>query len=131
MGEKGNRHAVKVVANGSTCETEERRREISVCGDNIRLNAFSDTWPAHHKWDVDVLFKGTLFSGLQAVLADVVAIVCCVEDVGVLQQAEVRETDDDFFDEFVDSLQCAKAVSVEVIVGVDVGLVLLGEPRDP
>ena len=64
-------------------------------------------------------------------LADGVAVVGGVDDVGVVQDAVGGEFRHEGVDEFVDGLQRAQALAVEVVVEGDVGGVLLGEGADP
>jgi hypothetical protein len=75
----GNGLAIKVLA-------QRYARELEQCWHDIRVRrgerlhcAFGHARPADEKGDVDVFFDVATFAGWEAVLADVVAVVSCVD----------------------------------------------------
>lgn len=96
--------AVKVGAAGRTSQAQKGRGQIDVRGDNLGDLALRDARPTHEQGDVDVFFKAALFAWLQTVLANVVAVVGGVEDVGVAEQAVLLQTLNDAGNQLVDRL---------------------------
>ena len=64
-------------------------------------------------------------------LADVIAVVCGVEDESVVEYASLLEATNNALYYLIDRLQRTKATAVEVVVEVDVRLVLSWQARDP
>jgi hypothetical protein len=60
----------------------------------VRGVVFWHAWAAGEEGNIDVFFVGALFAGLEAVLADVVAIVGCEDQVGFFEDAVVVEAGD-------------------------------------
>lgn len=54
---------------------------------DLRLRISRDTWAADDEGDVEIFLEGALLAGLQPVLADVVAVIGTVHDVGVVENA--------------------------------------------
>lgn len=78
-----------------------------------------------------VLFKSAFLARLQSVLANVVAVIGRVEDIGFVENAVLGEPADHAVDDLVDCLQSAETIAVEFVVEVDVGLVLFRKAADP
>ena len=64
-------------------------------------------------------------------LADVVAVVGGEDEISLVQDAMVSQSEADFVHHFVDALQGAQPVAVPLVVVLDVCGVLLGEVGDP
>jgi hypothetical protein len=77
--------SVKVWSQVGTDDGQESRCQVCMRCDDVSGHAFSYSWAAHYKWNVDVLFKAAFFAGLETMLANMVAIVGGVEDVSILQ----------------------------------------------
>jgi hypothetical protein len=62
-------------------------------------------WSSDYERDVDVLLKTTLFSGVEAMLRDVIAVVCGVEYVGIFKNSIIGKSVYEAFDQLVNCLQ--------------------------
>ena len=99
--------------------------------DCIGGGADGNAWTSHDEGYIKVFFDRALFTRLEAVLADVVSVVCGVEDEGVIEYASFLEASHNAFYYFIDWLQRAKAVAVEMVIKLEVCLVLSWQARDP
>jgi len=72
---KRDRIPVQIVPLRRAGDFQESGGEVCVRGDEVRGVADWDVGTADQEGDVDVFFVGALFSRLQAVLADVIAII--------------------------------------------------------
>ena len=85
------------------------------------------TGPTDDKRHVDVLLVAAYLPRLHSVLANVVGVVAGIDEIRILEDAIVLKTSDESVDQFVDCLQRAQTLTVEVVVVVYIGLVL---PRE-
>ena len=81
---EGYRAAVEVGSWRYTHHLEEGGREIRVRGGDVCYDVLRHVRAADQEGDVDVCFEGAFLAGLQAVLADVVAVVGAEDDIGVV-----------------------------------------------
>lgn len=91
---------------GDAGELEQRGHDVRVGGRERDLGAGGDAGPADGEGHVDVFFDVAGLSGGEAVVADVVAVVAGVDDVGVCEDVRAGfEGRDDVVDDFVDGLE--------------------------
>jgi len=96
---------------------KQRRHKISMTTRDILNCAFSNTRTADKERDVDIFFYAARFTGREPVLADVEAVVGCINQISVFQYLGVfAETVDDRPDEVVDGLQGLEARAVPSVV---------------
>ena len=69
------RLAVKVAALLNTSKLKERRYNVRVRGDHIDRLVFRDVGAAQIEWHIDVLFESAGLSGLEPMLADMIAVI--------------------------------------------------------
>ena len=120
--------AVKVVAQRNARERKQRRHDIRMAAWKRLFGALRHPRAANEEGDVDVFFDVTALSWREAVLADVVAIVGRVDEVGVVQDAWASgQAGDDGVDQLINGLQGLQARAVPGVVVVDLGLVELPE----
>lgn len=124
----GHGNPVKVFVEGDTGELEQGRDDVGVGGGEGDLGAGSDAGTADGEGNVDVFFDVARLAGGEAVVADVVAVVAGVDDVGVCEDVWVGfEGCDDVVDDFVDGLEGLEAAAVVVVCVGDLGGVEAGE----
>ena len=80
---------------------------------------------------MDVLLVPARLSGLKSVMSNVEAIIAAVKHIRVIKDAVVFECDKNVVDKFINGLQRAQALSVVVVVVLDVFLGLLREVKEP
>lgn len=64
-------------------------------------------------------------------LSDVVSIIGREEGVCVTENTDFRQLADHSIDDLIHSLEGPETASVEMVVGVDIGLILFLEIKDP
>ena len=95
---------IEVSSQLSASQMEECWCEVGVARYHVFRKAHWDAWAPDHHGDVDVFFEGALLSWLEAVLADVVAVVGGVEDVRVVEQVVSFQPRDNAVDHLIDGL---------------------------
>jgi len=110
---------------------EDGGREVGVSSDDVRGMSGCDTGPPDYKGDVDVFLKSTFLAGVKTVLGDVVAVVCGVDDVRIIEDAVFLELGHNAVNKLVHCLKSLEAGTVEVIVILDNSRVQLWESLDP
>lgn len=123
--------AIEVGTMRGTSNGEDGRSEIDVRGDNLGNLALGNTRAANDQGDVDVLFEATLLARVAAMLADGVAVICSVNDEGVVKDVVLLQTLDDVLDQLVDRLQGSQALAIEMVIVINVLLVLLLQFANP
>jgi hypothetical protein len=84
---------------------------------------FGNSWSTNKKRDIDIFLKPTLLSRWKAMLADVIAVITSVDDVGVIHDVERLELFDNLVNHFINSLQRLQTKAKEIIAIVDISLV--------
>lgn len=125
------RHAVEFWPGLLADQIQESGRKVCVCGHDVSDFAFRNSRTADDEGNVDVFFEAAFLARLESVLADMVAVVGRVDDVGVIQDAVFVEAGYDTVNNLVHGLEGTQAVTVEVVVELDVGLVLAREGVNP
>ena len=106
---------------------EDGGREVGVSSDDVRGMSGCDTGSPDYKGDVDVFLKSTFLAGVKTVLGDVVAVVCGVDDVRIIEDAVFLELGHNAVNMLVHCLKSLEAGTVEVIVILDNSRVQLWE----
>lgn len=118
--------AIKIFSERDAGEGEQSGYDVGVARWYILHGTFWHSGTANKKWDVDVLFNVAALAWRETVLADVVAVVSCVDQIGVVENCGIgRQAIDDGVNELIDRLQGLEALAVPVIVVVDLALVQL------
>jgi hypothetical protein len=91
----------------------------------------SDAWPADYKGDVDIFLKSTFLARVETMLGDVVAVVCGVDDVCIIEDPVFLELCHNAFNKLIHCLESLEAGTVEAIVILDDSRVKLWESLDP
>ena len=125
------RHAVKFWPGFLADQIQESGRKVRMCGHDVSDFAFRNSRTADDEGNVDVFFEAAFLPRLESVLADMVAVVGRVDDVGVVQDAVFVEAGYDTVNNLVHGLEGTQAVTVKVIVELDVGLILAREGVNP
>ena len=125
------RFAVEVASGGSAGDLEESGGEVGVRCDDLGCMSFGYTGSSDEEGDVDVFFVRALLAGLKAVLAHVIAVVRGKYQIRVFHDTVMIEPCRQAGHHLVDRLERSKAVSIPLVVVVDVRLVLLCQLRDP
>ena len=124
--------AVKLlVVDAVAGELHDGGGDVGVGGGVGALGALGDAGPADDEGHADVGLEAAHLARVQAVLADVEAVVRGVEDVGVVEQALVLEALDHLADELVDGHEGAQAQPLVLVVVLENGGVELGQVGDP
>lgn len=106
LGGHGHGDSVKVFVEGDSRELEQRGDNVGVGCRQRDLGSRRDARTADGKGDVDVFFDVAGLAGGEAVVANVVAVVAGVDDIGVCEDIGVGfEGGDDVVDDFVDGLE--------------------------
>ena len=87
--------------------------------DDARSMACRNARPADDERYVDVGLVRAFFARMHSPLANVEAVIRCVENVGVVQQPLGIELLDELLDHLVDSLQRSKTRTLKLIVVLD------------
>lgn len=98
---------------------------------NLRSVFLRYTRPSDDERNVDVFLVGALFSWLKAVLPNVIAVVCCEDEICVVEYAVFFEAITQLSNHLIDSLERTQTIAIPFVVVLDVGLILAGELRDP
>lgn len=64
-------------------------------------------------------------------LTNMEAMIGCVEDVSVVKCSSFLKSLDYTLDKFINALKSPQPLSIEVIIVVDIGLILLGKLLNP
>jgi hypothetical protein len=120
--------AIKVLAQRYPRELEKCWHDIRVRRGERLHRTLGHARSADEEGDVDVFFDIAAFAGWEAVLADVVAVVSCVDQVCIVEDGGVGgQPRDDGVDQLVDGLERLEPLAVPVVVVVDLALVELAE----
>lgn len=95
---------IEVITKRNSGQFEQRGCDIDMSGDCILHFVSWNARAADIKWDPDILVESRRFPRWQAVLANMVAIVGCVEDVGVLKLATLLQTSHQRLNQFIHAL---------------------------
>jgi hypothetical protein len=110
---------------------EDGGREVSVGTDDVGDVSRGDTGSSNYKRDVDVFLKPAFLAGVETMLGDVVAVVCGIDDIGIIEDTVFLELCHNTIHKLVHGLESLKAGTVETIVILDVSRVQLWESLDP
>jgi hypothetical protein len=110
---------------------EDGGREVGVGSDDVGGVSGGDTGSPDYKRDVDVFLKSTFLAGVKTVLGDVVAVVCGVDDVRIIEDTVLLELCHNAVNKLVHCLESLEAGTVELIVVLDDSRVKLWESLDP
>jgi len=125
------RNAVEVLVQRNARKLKERGNQVGVRRRERGDLASGDARPARDEGDVDVLLAAAGLARWQTVVADVEAVVGCVEQVRVGEDLRVGlELGDDVVDQLVDGLQGLQAAAIEVVVVLDLVVVELGDVEE-
>jgi hypothetical protein len=110
---------------------EDGGREVGVGSDDVGGVSGGDAGSPDYKGDVGVFLKSTFLAGVKTVLGDVVAVVCGVDDVRIIEDTVLLELCHNAVNKLVHCLESLEAGTVELIVVLDDSRVKLWESLDP
>jgi hypothetical protein len=125
------RHAVEFWPGLLADQIQKSGRKVRLCGHDVSDFTFRNSRTADDEGNVDVFFEAAFLPRLESVLADMVAVVGRVDDVGVIQDAVFVKAGYDTVNNLVHGLKGTQAVTVKVVVELDIGLVLAREGVNP
>lgn len=96
--------------------------EVSVSCDSVGFLALCDSWATDDERDVGVFLVGGLLAGVHAVGAQMVSVIGCVDNVGVVELVVVFEAFDDTLDQLIGRLEGLQAGTVFGVQGQDLRL---------
>ena len=118
--------AIKIFSERDACEGEQSRYDIGVARWNVLHGTFRHTGSANKERDVDIFFNVTALAWRETVLADVVAVVSCVDQIGIVENCGIgRQATNNGVNKFINRLQRLEALAVPVVIVVDLALVQL------
>lgn len=126
-----NRRSIEALAKWNSRKVEDGGRQVDVCSDCIFGLIAWYTRTADKEGHADIFFKPACFPRRQTVLANMVAIVGGVDNVGIVELVAGLKTCNQRINKLVHALQSTQTLAVEMIVVIDGRLVLLGEILDP
>ena len=129
--EQRHRHTVEVTMQVDVSELEERGHNVRVTCRNVGGRILRDNWSADEEWDVDVFLKSACLARIQAVLPNVIAIVCCLDDAHVAHQVETFQFVENRNDEIVHSGKWLQALPMVVIVVRKLCIIKLWDLSNP
>lgn len=129
--EDRDRVGIERVGDGEVCEGEDCCGEMGMGCDGVGFFVLCNSGAADDEGDVCVFLVGRLLAGVHAVGSQVVAVIGCVDNVGVVELAVVFEAFDDSLDELVGCLERLEAGAIFGVKGRDLGVGQAGEGTDP
>jgi len=126
-----NGETVKVWSWFLTDQTQNRWRQIGVCGYQIGSHILRDSWSTDDEWNIDIFFECTLFAWLHAVMANVVSIVAGIENIGLVEYSIGFQTLHNAFDYLVNSLKSPKTIAEKMVIVRDVLFALTWQILNP
>lgn len=85
----------------------------------IDCDVLCNVWASDEEWNVDIFLDSAGLAGWESMLANVVPIVTCINDVGVVQQLQLFDLTGYVSDQVIDRSECLKSETVELIIVID------------
>jgi len=109
---------------------ENGGRDVGMGTDDVGNMSRGDTRAPDYKRNVNVFLKSTFLAGVETVLGDVVAVVCRIDDVRIIEDAVFLELCHNAVNKLVHCLESLETGTVEVVVILDDSRVKLWESLD-
>lgn len=123
--------AIKVFAQRDASKLKDGRSQVDMCCYGILFVTGGNTRTSNEQRHLDIFFISASFSRRQSVLANVEAIVRCVDNVCVVTLTTLLETPDKRIHQLVNCLKNAQTGPIKVVIVFDDRSVLLRQFPDP